>query len=292
MHYTADPEWQRLYAAVCLDPLDDAVRLAVADWLDERPTTYKQCPACTDRTVLQQSPEALRRLTEMSYRGETCQYCNGTHEVPDTETPDRAAFIRGQIKLAASGAVEQEAEDLRVRCDIAARHYGPRWIPDATEAQTRFATQMGDSASPARLFGYDVMVEFRRGFADAVELPHWAAFSGQGGGAAWVRAMPLTGILFRHFPLPGFYATCGKPRIWVNNIPGLAQQTTRGEVYLPAEFKSLLKGGQVLIAAYGDREYETSRHAYADLSQALVRRARAAAGLPDIELPHEPMESS
>jgi uncharacterized protein (TIGR02996 family) len=77
--------------AICADPEDDTVRLAYADWLDERDSAGDLCNCDTYNATgsLLTAEEASR-----------CEKCGGSGWlVPPNDYADRAEFIRIQIEL-------------------------------------------------------------------------------------------------------------------------------------------------------------------------------------------------
>ncbi len=88
---------------------------------------------------------------------------------------------------------------------------------------------------------------------------------------ALFRRHPIEEVVVHNF---GFgRMRSGKWRIYVNNLESV-QVARDGVFYLPAAFKTLLKGGSVYHDHYGDREYDAEADALADLSQASVAFAR------------------
>lgn len=94
-----DTTEQNLLRAVCADRADDTVRTAYADWLDEQPDAYRECPNCTDRQALMQTPYAYEKVTRYWHPAgrEKCPACDNTRVVPDDALKRRAEFIRVQI---------------------------------------------------------------------------------------------------------------------------------------------------------------------------------------------------
>lgn len=87
-------ERDALLRAILLDPADDTVRLAYADWLDEQPLPNKPCPTWKNIRYGNGST---------GYRDvphDDCPDCNGSGTVPDAGNAERAEFIRVQCEIA------------------------------------------------------------------------------------------------------------------------------------------------------------------------------------------------
>jgi hypothetical protein len=88
-------EQKALLRAILDDPLDDTVRLAYADWLDEHPGTMT-CPRCKPYDG---SKNWITGHTPNPYSGpywQPCSVCDATTLVPDGGA-EHARFIRRQI---------------------------------------------------------------------------------------------------------------------------------------------------------------------------------------------------
>ena len=91
-----------LLRAVNAEPGDDAPRLAYADFLDEQPDAYRDCPNCNgvpDQKRFMRATDWYRGKTGPSTVVTTCPECDGAGFVPDDARKRRAEFIRVQIEL-------------------------------------------------------------------------------------------------------------------------------------------------------------------------------------------------
>ncbi len=140
-------EREALQRQVALNPEDDTVRLAFADWLDEQEPKEMKCGQCWGKGyIIDTAPYGYGRERE------TCDACHGDKVIKDPGDQRRAEFIRLQIELATTGLTECRRQippgpgaagnPHRVNCQHCQwcvlakrehkllRDYGPRWYQE------------------------------------------------------------------------------------------------------------------------------------------------------------------
>jgi uncharacterized protein (TIGR02996 family) len=251
-----------LFRAILLDPLDDLLRLAYADALDEAGGEENTARAEFVRTQVAITNKVCTRPAKRRATGWRSRCAE--------EDPCECCDLR-----------RRECEPLTGR-NAEAWFPGPWW-------KDYYAAPWGDvprisampKEGPSRWPGVLVLrATFRRGFAESVTLRTQSFFDLA---PALFRASPIVEVKLddrRPSPL-GRGVKTARVR-W--RAPG--PDWHRGNDRLPATLWERLAGGEV--GDRGTRAYRGATHgqsrrlAIADLSQACVRFGRRAAGLPDL----------
>lgn len=118
-------EQKALLRAILDDPLDDTVRLAYADWLDEHPGTTT-CPVCA------RPPDAKNHVTGHMFVGwghgwQPCSRCDTTTLVPDGRAK-HAHFIRRQISHSKLARDRTRNEKLRKAAKVDRHGWAEEWL--------------------------------------------------------------------------------------------------------------------------------------------------------------------